>query len=222
MNSYYTSPSPLARRATVPIPVAPTAPMIDPSLDHFPTMESLHQSQQQQSQQQQQPQAQLMRNPVAPTRQAQSQNPMQNSNQLQSPMKANGRINSPSHRFPTQRIQTNPQASTERFLPPQKVTDQTIDDAYVQFIMYCNPNISADTETTELRKGFRSPPKSDGKSFSPFNLFTLIGKLETKDGISTWTQLVLELGVEPPDQEKGQSSQKVQQYAVRLKVILRV
>lgn len=77
-----------------------------------------------------------------------------------------------------------------------------------------------DTDTAELRKGFRAPPKSDGKTFNPYDLFTLIAKLEDKkDGIDTWTKLVLELGVEPPDQEKGQSSQKVQQYAVRLKVI---
>ena len=30
----------------------------------------------------------------------------------------------------------------------------------------------------------------------------------------------MELGVEPPDREKNQSTQKVQQYAVRLKVSL--
>lgn len=95
-----------------------------------------------------------------------------------------------------------------------------MDDAYVQFILYCNPSIATDTDTTELRRGFRAPPKSDGKTFSPYTLFNLIAKLEDKaDGIDNWTKLVLELGVEPPDQEKGQSSQKVQQYAVRLKVI---
>lgn len=95
-----------------------------------------------------------------------------------------------------------------------------MDDAYVQFIFYCNPSIATDTDTTELRRGFRAPPKSDRQTFSPYILFTLIAKLEDKkDGIDNWTKLVLELGVEPPDQEKGQSSQKVQQYAVRLKVM---
>jgi hypothetical protein len=92
-----------------------------------------------------------------------------------------------------------------------------IDDAYVDFIMYCNPTVALDTDTTELRKTFRSPPKSDGKSFSPFILFQLIQKLEQKQ-LKTWAQLVLELGVEAPSVEKGNSAQKVQQYAVRLKV----
>jgi hypothetical protein len=68
-----------------------------------------------------------------------------------------------------------------------------------------------------LREAFRTPPKSGGKSFSTFALFGLIQKLETKE-LKTWAELALQLGVEPPDQEKGQSSQKIQQYAVRLKV----
>ncbi|KAL1867241.1 hypothetical protein Plec18167_008782 [Paecilomyces lecythidis] len=38
-----------------------------------------------------------------------------------------------------------------------------------------------------------------------------------KKELKTWIQLATELGVEPPSAEKGQSSQKVQQYAVRLK-----
>lgn len=40
--------------------------------------------------------------------------------------------------------------------------------------------------------------------------------------LKTWTQLVIELGVEKPDAAKNQSSQKVQQYAVRLKRWLKV
>ncbi|KAI9871082.1 MAG: hypothetical protein M1830_003330, partial [Pleopsidium flavum] len=67
-----------------------------------------------------------------------------------------------------------------------------------------------------LTKVFRTPPKSDGKSFSTFRLFELIRKLEGKE-IRTWTQLAIQLGVEPPSTEKNQSAQKVQQYAVRLK-----
>jgi len=83
--------------------------------------------------------------------------------------------------------------------------------------MYCNPGVPLDTETASLREAFRTPPKSGGKSFSTFTLFELIKKLETKE-LKTWAELALKLGVEPPDQEKGQSSQKIQQYAVRLKV----
>lgn len=104
-----------------------------------------------------------------------------------------------------------------RELPKCPPTDENFDDSYVAFILYCNPTIPLDTDTSELKKGFRSPPKSDGKSFSTYTLFELIRKLESKE-IKTWAQLAIDLGVEPPALEKGQSAQKVQQYAVRLKV----
>lgn len=105
----------------------------------------------------------------------------------------------------------------DRGLPSKMVIDAGFDDAYVNFIMYCNPTIPLDTDTNELRKVFRAPPKSDGKTFNTFTLFELIRKLEDKE-IKTWAQLAIELGVEPPAFEKKQSAQKVQQYAVRLKV----
>jgi hypothetical protein len=107
----------------------------------------------------------------------------------------------------------------DRVLPSSDVSDDTFDDAYVAFIFYCNPAIPLDTDTLELRRSFRSPPKSDGKTFSTYTLFELIRKLEMKE-IKTWAQLAIDLGVEPPAVDKGQSAQKVQQYAVRLKVIL--
>jgi len=100
----------------------------------------------------------------------------------------------------------------DRHLPPRELTDQTLDDAYVAFVLYCNPAVPMSTDSTELRKVFRTPPKSDGKSFSTFKLFELIRKLEDKE-IRTWTQLAIQLGVEPPSTEKNQSAQKVQQYA---------
>lgn len=112
---------------------------------------------------------------------------------------------------------SNDNSHQPRGLPSRQVTDETIDDAFVSFILYCNPAIPFDTDTTELRKIFRVPPKSDGKNFSTFTLFELIRKLELKE-IKTWAQLALDLGVEPPALDKGQSAQKVQQYAVRLKV----
>lgn len=104
-----------------------------------------------------------------------------------------------------------------RTLPSRDITDDTIDDAYVLFILYCNPNVPSSVDTSELRKTFRCPPRSDGKSFSVFALFELIRKLDNKE-LKTWIQLAIELGVEPPSAEKKQSTQKVQQYAVRLKV----
>lgn len=107
-------------------------------------------------------------------------------------------------------------AQSDRVLPPREVTESSIEDAFVSFILYCNPLVDLSVSTTELRKGFRAPPRSDGKSFSTINLFRLIKRLEEKE-LKTWTQLVIELGVEPPD--LNQSTQKVQQYAVRLKVL---
>ncbi|KAI9840777.1 MAG: hypothetical protein M1837_001307 [Sclerophora amabilis] len=105
---------------------------------------------------------------------------------------------------------------SDRSLPSQNVTDENLDDAYVAFILYCNPAVQLSTDSVELRKGFRSPPKSDGKNFSTYTLLELIRKFENKE-IKTWTQLAIQLGVDPPMREKNQSAQKVQQYAVRLK-----
>lgn len=108
--------------------------------------------------------------------------------------------------------------STRRALPHRKVTPENIDDAYAQFILYCNPGVPPETDTAVLREAFKIPPKSGGKSFSTYTLFELIGLFQNKE-IKTWADLALQLGVEPPDQDKGQSAQKIQQYAVRLKVM---
>lgn len=107
--------------------------------------------------------------------------------------------------------------TTGRSLPPRKAGADTIEDAYVQFILYCNPGVPLETDTSALREAFRIPPKSGGKSFSTYTLFELIRQFQNKE-IKTWAELALRLGVDPPDQDKGQSTQKIQQYAVRLKV----
>ncbi|KAJ5357707.1 ARS binding protein 2 [Penicillium brevicompactum] len=104
-----------------------------------------------------------------------------------------------------------------RVLPSRDITEETIDDAYVSFILYCNPNVPSSVDTSELRKTFRCLPRSDGKSFNIFTLFGLIRRRLQNDEMKTWIQLAMELGVEPPCMEKKQSSQKVQQYTVRLK-----
>ena len=96
-------------------------------------------------------------------------------------------------------------------------SDAAIADAFVAFILYCNPAVPVRTGTAALREAFLAPPRSGGKSFSTFALFGLIRRLESRE-LKTWADLVLRLGVEPPDQEKGQSSQRIQQYAARLKV----
>lgn len=108
---------------------------------------------------------------------------------------------------------------TDRPPPSRDVSDETLDQAYATFILYCNPNFPTTIDTSELTRLFRTPPKSDGKSFSTWALFELIRKFDSGD-IKTWTQLALDLGVERPDTDKGQSTQKVQQYSVRLKVRL--
>ncbi|KAH6717886.1 ARS binding protein-like protein Abp2 [Leptodontidium sp. MPI-SDFR-AT-0119] len=127
--------------------------------------------------------------------------------------------NGQTHQLPT-RIAPLPPASDSRQevrnLPSRDVSDENFDNAYLDFIMYCNPSIPSDTDASELKRIFRAPPKSDGKNFNTFTLFELIRKLELKE-IKTWAQLALDLGVEPPALDKGQSAQKVQQYAVRLK-----
>ncbi|KAK7920983.1 ARS-binding protein 2 [Apiospora marii] len=105
---------------------------------------------------------------------------------------------------------------TRPALPDKRVTETTIEDAYVNFILHCNPAVPLETDTGTLRESFRAPPKSDGKTFSTYTLYELISQLETKE-LKTWAELALRLGVTPPDQDKGQSSQKIQQYAVRLK-----
>lgn len=115
------------------------------------------------------------------------------------------------------RSERRPSLEPPRTLPSRDVTRSTFDDAYMEFIMYCNPIIPFGIDTTELRRVFWLPPKSEGKSFSTYTLWELIQKFDRKE-IKTWIQLAIELGVEPPSAEKRQSSQKVQQYAVRLKV----
>ena len=110
-----------------------------------------------------------------------------------------------------------PHIPADRGLPSRDINDKNFDDAYVAFIMYCNPGVDLSTDSAELRKVFRSPPRSDGKTFNTFTLFELIRKLDQKE-LKTWTQLAITLGVETPVIEKNQSTQKVQQYAVRLKV----
>lgn len=102
-------------------------------------------------------------------------------------------------------------------LPDRNVTAESLEDAYVSFIFYCNPALPLDADTEALREAFRNPPKSGGKSFDTFAIYELVKKFYGKD-IKTWTELTIQLGVEPPDPSKDESSQKVTQYGVRLKV----
>ncbi|KKY18127.1 putative ars binding protein [Phaeomoniella chlamydospora] len=101
-----------------------------------------------------------------------------------------------------------------RKLPSRSVSRDSIVDAYVAFILYANPSIPISTNTSELRKIFGLPPRNDGKTFDTFKLWELIQRMD-KGELKTWVNLATELGVDPPSTE--QSSQKIQQYAVRLK-----
>lgn len=108
----------------------------------------------------------------------------------------------------------------QRVLPPRDVSEENIADVYAAFILYCNPYFPLDIDTSDLKRIFQTPPRSDGKDFSIYTLWELIQRFDSKE-IKTWTQLALELGVEPPSVERGGSVQKVQQYSVRLKRWLR-
>ncbi|KAF4462548.1 hypothetical protein FALBO_10656, partial [Fusarium albosuccineum] len=101
-------------------------------------------------------------------------------------------------------------------LPDRHVTAESIEDAYVRFIFYCNPALSLSIETTSLREAFRNPPRSGGKSFNTFAIYELVRKFYDNE-IRTWTELTTRLGVEPPDPSKEESAQKIAQYGVRLK-----
>lgn len=135
---------------------------------------------------------------------------------MQPPNSVSPRMN----RSTPNRVSPAPSRPHDRSLPPYGVTAETITDAYVAFILYCNPHFPLDVDTTTLRTNFNNPPKSDNKDFQTYRLFLLIQKLDAKE-IKTWGQLALDLGVEAPDVSKGQSVQKVQQYSVRLKRWLR-
>jgi hypothetical protein len=126
-----------------------------------------------------------------------------------------------SHLSPRQRRQSTPAPYTpqDRQLPSRDdiSSEEKLEEAYVKFVLYCNPAYPLDLDRTKLKEQFNSSPRSDGKSFSMWTLFDLIKKLEAEE-IPSWKELALKLGVEPPDAAKGQSTQKVQQWTVRLKV----
>ncbi|KAF4334475.1 ars binding 2 [Fusarium beomiforme] len=106
--------------------------------------------------------------------------------------------------------------TTRPGLPDRSVSENTVEDAYVDFILFCNPAVPLSTDTTSLREAFRNPPRSGGKSFSTFAIYGLVRKFYNSE-IRTWTELTTKLGVEPPDPSKEESAQKVAQYGVRLK-----
>ncbi|KAJ4289794.1 hypothetical protein N0V90_011125 [Kalmusia sp. IMI 367209] len=197
----------------------PAVPTIDPSLDQsaasnrngHPPMSSVHHS-------------------AAPSHLLQPDNASINSGHLahgfygdmsrtsqtpSTPSNASPRFSAISPATQSKQVTAN-YVPTDRPAPSRDVSDDTLDEAYATFILYCNPNFPTTTDTSELTRLFRTPPKSDGKAFDTWALFELIRKFDSKE-IKTWTQLALDLGVERPDTDKGQSTQKVQQYSVRLK-----
>lgn len=152
ITNYYPSHN-LARRATVPIsPLAPTPSLIDPNLEQFTIGAVQHQ--------------QLSRNPsqlnMQNQMQTQMQSQMSNNGHLQSPMQSNNvqQLQSPmqnsAHFQGTNNMRTSQSITPERTLPARQINDQAMDDAYVQFIMYCNPSIPLDADSAELRRGTSS------------------------------------------------------------------
>lgn len=110
---------------------------------------------------------------------------------------------------------SSPKNSSSRPSPAKDINHSNIVDRYVEFILWCNPNhIPDEGQTLTLRRAFIAVPKSDGKTFDPWLLFSHVARLESGE-IKTWTKLAQDMGVERTDDS---SPQKIQQYAVRLKV----
>lgn len=109
----------------------------------------------------------------------------------------------------------------DRSLPDRNVTEDNIADAYVAFILYCNPCFPLSADTSELKLKFSETPASEGVRPNIFLLYGLVRRHEAKDPeAQKWTQIITLLGVKEPDTEKKQSHQKISQYGVRLKVSL--
>lgn len=123
---------------------------------------------------------------------------------------------------PTDQQQAAEPESTSRPAPPRVLPDKdvspdTIGEAYISFILYCNPALPQDCMVDTLREAFKAPPKSQGKEFPTWSVFQNVKRFYNKE-IPTWTEMVVQLGVDPPDLSKDESSQKITQYGVRLKV----
>jgi hypothetical protein len=54
-----------------------------------------------------------------------------------------------------------------RNLPSRAVTEENFGETFASFILYCNPAIPLNTDISELKKIFLSPPRSDGMSQCP-------------------------------------------------------
>lgn len=119
MNASYFPGQSLARRATVPIsPMAPTAPMIDPSLDQY-TMGTMQHRQMSRNEGQMNLQSQMQGHMQQSQMQNNSrlQSPMQSSvQQLQSPIQNPGSFQSPSN------MRANQSVTPERTLPTKHVS----------------------------------------------------------------------------------------------------
>ncbi|KAL1918584.1 uncharacterized protein VTP21DRAFT_2606 [Calcarisporiella thermophila] len=120
-----------------------------------------------------------------------------------------------SNRFPpVSADHFSPTTEKQRALPSKQVNERNLSQAYISFILFCNPTCPTDVDTGPLVRSFFAVPRSDGKQFHPWTLFCLCKKMHEGE-IKSWVRLAIELGVERTDE---QSPQKIQQYAVRLKV----
>jgi hypothetical protein len=127
-------------------------------------------------------------------------------------------VDRPSSPSPQQQQLPPPEFTERPPLPDRDVGPSSVEDAYVRFIFHCNPALPLGlSDTASLREAFRNPPRSGGKAFEPWRVFELVKGFYGKE-IRTWAELSTKLGVEPPDPSKDESSQKVAQYGVRLKV----
>ena len=132
-------------------------------------------------------------------------------------MKAENQARPTDDQAPLEALQPGSKPIPPRVLPNKNVNPDTFEDAYISFILYCNPALPSDCDIDSLRQAFAVPPRSQGKDFSPWLVFDKVKMFYDKE-IPSWTEMVIQLGVEPPDPSKDESAQKLTQYGVRLKV----
>jgi hypothetical protein len=133
------------------------------------------------------------------------------------PMKTESQSRQTDDQPPLEALQPGSKPVPPRVLPSKNVNPDTFEDAYISFILYCNPALPQDCDVDSLREAFSVPPRSQGKDFSPWLVFDKVKLFYDKE-IPSWTEMVIQLGVDPPDPSKDESAQKLTQYGVRLKV----
>lgn len=157
MNQFYQQQSPLLpRRATEPVTLAPAASMIDPNLENH----RIHNTQIAPNYARYQMQHASYPAPGGALQAPNGASVQTNGypNTIHSRSNSNSNSNGNGNTTGNSNMNANGNGngnnrSSARALPSTEVNESSIEEAYVQFIMYCNPSIPTDKDFTELRKG---------------------------------------------------------------------